>query len=187
MIEVELKFEVPDLDALNLRLDGLNAEWKQSVHQSDEYLNDPLRDFAQTDQALRIRSEDDRFCLTYKGPNLDTEAKIRKEIETQLGNAEIAQQIRQTFLELGYVSVATVEKRRTWYVVYFDNAKIQVCLDEVVDVGNFCELELVVSDDSEIETAKQALVTLADSIGLSGMMRTSYLELLLVSQGRLSN
>ena len=40
--------------------------------------------YAKLDIAVRIRQCNEKFWLTYKGPNLDSAAKIRKEIEMPL-------------------------------------------------------------------------------------------------------
>ena len=84
----------------------LGAQPVKIFEQVDEYLNDPLRNFAKLDVALRIRESDSRFWLTYKGPNLDPTAKIRTEIETPLVDQAAAEQIKQTFIGIGFVSVA---------------------------------------------------------------------------------
>ena len=62
---------------------------------------------------------------------------------------------------------------------------VEICLDEVGEVGSFVEIELVVEDDGEIESAKQTLLSLAEQVGLSGPIKTSYLGLLLDRRGQL--
>ena len=44
----------------------------------------PCRDFAQTDEALRIRTVGDTSFVTYKGPKLDATTKTRRELELPL-------------------------------------------------------------------------------------------------------
>ena len=83
-IEVEFKFPVDSLAQLRETLLGLGAKPVKVSEQVDEYFNDPLRDFAKMDIALRVRQSDGKFWLTFKGPNLDPSAKIRTEIETPL-------------------------------------------------------------------------------------------------------
>jgi predicted adenylyl cyclase CyaB len=62
-------------------------------------------------------------------------------------------------------------------------ANVQICLDDVDEVGQFVELELVVAEPAEIDKAKETLFALADKVGLSGSIRTSYLQLLLENRG----
>ena len=50
----------------------------------DVYFAHPARDFAQTDEALRLRRKGDANCITYKGPKIDATTKTRREIELPL-------------------------------------------------------------------------------------------------------
>ena len=53
--------------------------------QRDRYFNHPSRDFAQTDEALRIRTQGRETRITYKGPIVDSQTKTRREIEIPVG------------------------------------------------------------------------------------------------------
>ena len=184
-IEVEFKFPVESLVTLRETLIALGAQTSKVSEQVDEYFNDPLRDFAKMDIALRIRQSDSNLWLTFKGPNLDPSAKIRAEIETPLVDQAAAEQIKQTFIGIGYFSVARVAKQRETLSLEWEGQHVEVCLDTVAEVGEFAELELVVESAAEQDAAKQVLESLADKLGLSGSIRTSYLELLLQSRGEI--
>ncbi len=184
-IEVEFKFPVDNLAKLRENLLELGAKPVKVSEQVDEYFNDPLRDFAKIDIALRIRESDGKLWLTFKGPNLDPSAKIRTEIETPLVNQAAAEQIKQTFLGIGYFSVARVAKSRETLALDWDGQHVEICMDTVAEVGEFVELELVVDSTSQQDAAKQALEGLAAKLGLSGSIRTSYLELLLKNRGEI--
>jgi adenylate cyclase class 2 len=56
-----------------------------------------------------------------------------------------------------------------------------ISIDDVEDLGVFVEIERVVSTESEIESVRNELFKLADSLGLdpTQSIRESYLELLL--------
>lgn len=84
MYEVELKYPVADVAALEARLASLGASWHGVSEQVDRYFNHPSRDFAVTDEALRLRSTPAGVAVTWKGPRLDTTAKTRREIELPL-------------------------------------------------------------------------------------------------------
>ena len=188
MIEIELKFPIQSpetLDSVRSRFVASGGVAHLVSNQSDEYLNDPLRDFAKQDKALRIRSHDGRYFMTFKGPGLDAVAKIRKEIEMPLESAACAEQLREAFLGIGFVSVAKVSKKRETMTLNWKGKAVEICLDEVDEVGSFVEVELVVEDDGDIESAKQTLLSLAKEVGLSGPIKTSYLELLLDRRGEL--
>ena len=66
-IEVEFKFPVDNLAQLRETLLGLGAKPVKVSEQVDEYFNDPLRDFAKMDIALRVRQSDG--CLLYTSPS----------------------------------------------------------------------------------------------------------------------
>ncbi len=182
MIEVELKFPVASLEEIRSHLQSLGAISEGVSVQADEYFNDPKRNYAKLDIAVRIRQSDDEFWLTFKGPNLDPAAKIRKEIEMPLNDALAAEQMRGVLAGMGLVSVAKVMKRREEFVGCDDLSSVHFCLDEVTEVGGFVELELVVESQEGVEPAKLKLIALADQLGLSGSTRTSYLEMLLESR-----
>ena len=185
MIEVELKFQVDSLATVRDQFLELGAQSESTSRQSDEYLNDPLRDFAKLDRALRIRSCDDLHCLTYKGPNQDVAAKIRQEIEMPLVDEVAANQIKGVFEGIGFFSVAKVVKQRETLSLRWLEQPVQICLDDVDDVGQFVELELVVTNQAEVDQAKRTLNDLADCVGLSGSIRVSYLQMLLKKRGLL--
>lgn len=184
MIEVELKYPVSSLETIRAQLLALGACSVSVSDQSDEYWNDPLRDFSELDIALRIRSFDDNYLLTFKGPNLDPVAKIRQEVETELKNELSAKHVKQIWEGIGLRAVATVAKRREELELNWQGNNVHVCLDEVAEVGCFVELERVLEDSGNRSTAKQALQELATELGLTGAIRTSYLELLLRNRGQ---
>ena len=54
--EVELKFRIDDPQRIAGLLDGLEATPGEIEQHRDTYFNHPARDFAETDEAFRIRS-----------------------------------------------------------------------------------------------------------------------------------
>lgn len=185
MYEVEVKVRA-DHHAVTDRLDALGATHVESVEQVDTYYDAPDRDFATTDEALRVREErsagqrsngndtndptDTR--LTYKGPLVDKESKTREEAETAVVDSE---ELRDVLAGLGYEPAATVEKHRERYTV----DDVTVTLDTVDGLGEFVEAELEVEDD--IEAARDRVLTVLDDLDLDTdeQIRTSYLGLLL--------
>jgi len=188
--EVELKFPAPDTLVLEQRLIALAARWHELVDQSDRYFNHPCRDFAVTDEALRLRRDGDRVVITWKGPRIDTATKTRREIELPLElellkpdvlgqPAEVAIARWTELLEaLGFRSVATVAKRRRHAGVTWQGREVDVALDSVAGLGEFLELELQASEE-EIPQARACLESLARELGCENPERRSYLELLL--------
>jgi adenylate cyclase class 2 len=178
MFEVELKVS-GDHDRVRERLRERDAEHLGAVHQADTYYDAPHRDFAATDEALRIRREqslnaaDGEARITYKGPLLEAQSKSREEHETGVDDGAVASDI---LASLGFDPVATVEKERErWRVDEFT-----VTLDDVAGVGRFVEVETE-SETADITAAREAAVDLLETLGLDPdeQIRTSYLGLLL--------
>jgi adenylate cyclase class 2 len=181
-IEVEQKFPVADLGAVAARLAALGAELGQPRVEEDRYYRHPARDFAETDEALRLRRVGPARWITYKGPKLDATTKTRREIELPLPAESAGSETSETWenlLEaLGFTPVAVVRKKRRKARLSLGDCPIEVSLDEVEQVGTFVELE-VMTDAGQVESAKVLLAALATQLGLDGGERRSYLELLL--------
>lgn len=179
-IEVEQKFHIGDTNALLERLAENRALSKHVVHQVDTYYSHPQRDFAATDEALRIRRVGESNFITYKGPKLDATTKTRREIELPLASGSASAGGYDELLQaLSFSRVAEVSKIRQIFQLQRDGLHIEISLDQVKDIGDFVELEVVVDSDSEIEAAKEHINTLAEQLHLDGTERRSYLELLL--------
>jgi adenylate cyclase class 2 len=88
--EVEQKFPVAELAAVQERLVALGAQLQAEREDRDLYFAHPARDFARTDEALRIRRVGTSNFITYKGPKIDPATKTRREIELDLPPGETA-------------------------------------------------------------------------------------------------
>jgi adenylate cyclase class 2 len=177
--EVEQKFPVADLPALEARLLALGATVAGPHSEIDHYYAHPARDFARTDEALRIRRGDRANSITYKGPKLDSTTKTRREIELVLPPDEEQMAGWESILAaLGFTPVGEVCKYRRKAQVAWQGRRIEASLDEVVGLGTFVELELVTESD-DLDAARRCIAALAEKLGLKGSERRSYLELLL--------
>src|SRR5712692_1927574 len=113
MVEVEQKFRGVDFTALEQRLRALGAVEGERRSEADHYFNAPDRDFARTDEALRIRRVGTANLVTYKGPKRDLHTKTRTEIEVPLSDGyETADEFARLLVHLGYRPVAVVRKDR---------------------------------------------------------------------------
>jgi len=191
--EVELKFSVADPPALEQRLGALGAKWHAPIDQIDRYFNHPCRDFARTDEALRLRHDGDGVAITWKGPRIDTATKTRREIELPLfvepaeGGDAASSAVSTSIAEwtelleaLGFRPVATVAKRRQPARVHWQGMEVDVARDSVAGLGEYLELELQASK-AEVPQARACLESLAKELGCGNPERRSYLELLLES------
>lgn len=186
MLEVEVKFAVSDWSQLLTQLDALGARSERTREEIDTYFNalPPGRDFAQTDEALRIRQVNANAWLTYKGPKLDAATKTRLELEVPLGNGQTAPTDLARVLELlGYRPVAVVRKTRRTLTLTHAGRAVRVCLDDVAAVGRFVELEVVTATE-DLDAARAVVLSLAGRLGLTQQERRSYLQLLLQRGGQ---
>lgn len=148
---------------------------RKVVEQVDIYLSHPARNFSETDEAFRIRVEDEGVVkLTYKGPKVSERSKSRIEKEVVL-DVDDLDRFREVFSYLGFTEVMSVIKERRIY----DLDGIEVDLDKVTGLGVFCELELRSED---IEGPENRLIETMKELGWTDLERRSYLELLLEKQ-----
>ncbi len=181
-LEIEIKVKVPSLDAIREKLQQNGARLIADQDEHDFYYNAPHRDFAVTDEALRIRYLTNQICgkvmppnVTYKGPKVGREGfKSREELIVDLSSAEEY----CTILErLGFRLTAEVVKHRE---IYQCEGAI-VTLDELPGVGTFSEIEASfdLSDDDAISVINKT----AEMAGIEGERLTkSYLEIMLDSR-----
>ena len=178
-IEVELKFRVTEANDLVRRLREYGSALPPPETQVDRYFAHPARDFAQTDEALRIRQIGQKNFVTYKGPKLDSSTKSRRELEIPLPSGDAgATQFAELLGALGFREVREVRKQRRKAVLLWQSRPVEVVLDEVEGLGCFAEIETQASE-ADFEPARSAILALAAELGLDQPERRSYLEMLL--------
>ncbi|MDR5674170.1 Adenylate cyclase, class 2 (thermophilic) [Halalkaliarchaeum sp. AArc-CO] len=191
MYEVELKVPATH-ESVRGRLEKMELSRQTYVEQTDTYYDAPHREFAETDEALRIRRvrhldsdcerarspesdprHDDDVTLTYKGPLVDDVSKTRVERETGVDDGD---ELNSILSVLGFDPTATVEKRRELFTV----DGYTVTLDDVSGLGEFVEVERE-AVEADIEEVREGAIDVLESLGLDpeDAIRTSYLELLL--------
>ncbi|MCE9534268.1 MAG: class IV adenylate cyclase [Planctomycetes bacterium] len=187
MLEIESKYPVASFADLEKRLLHWGARLVEDRNDADHYLNAPDRDFAQTDEAFRIRRIGSRNLLTYKGPKIDKETKTRKEIEVDFAEGDApADDMLNVLRSLGYRPVTIVRKHRRIFELEREGFTLHFCLDEVDKVGTYAEVEIV-AEENRFATAKALLLKVAAELGLNGPERRSYLQLLLNTIARTSD
>ena len=169
IFEVEVKAPVKDADALINAILKKGAGFLKSETNSDIYYNHPSRDFAETDEAFRIRKVDNKYFFTYKGPKIGTAAKSRIERELEINDYETAREIVSL---LGFRETGRVNKQREIYTC----GDITICIDNVDGLGVFVEIE---KTGPEREPLEKEVIRFASELGISGFERRSYLEMIL--------
>lgn len=176
MIEVEVKAKINSFEEMEERLAEIGAEKTKKEFQEDIYFNSPVVDFAQTDEALRIRTtredENQKVFITYKGPKIDSKSKTRKEIEMSI---EESQKCSDIFEAIGFEKVRTVRKNRQYYS--YEN--FEISLDDVEGLNPYMEIEIELDDGDDYSEAQNSIFKQFEKLGITdGFERTSYLELL---------
>jgi adenylate cyclase class 2 len=180
---MEMKFAVADFDAIVQRLAQWGARAGEPLDEADHYFNAPDRDFAKTDEAFRLRRIADRNRITYKGPKQGGPAKTRTEVELAIDSgADAADAFCRLVVHLGYRPVAIVRKRRIPY--HFDRGgfALEVCCDDVEQLGRFVEVEIVAPPEQRT-AAETVLGAVAGQLGLQGPEKRAYLQMLLARRG----
>ena len=168
-LEVEIKAYCDDVHEIRKGITSLGGEPLGSRIETDIYYNHPGRNFAETDEALRIRRMDQKKILTYKGPKIGTRSKTRIEKEVTVGDFD---NMNEILVHLGFIEAGRVNKRREGYKL----GEVHICIDSVDGLGDFVELEKISDERKETE---DKLFALAAQLGLNRFERRSYLELVL--------
>ena len=182
--EIELKFPVPDPEALQSRLPQLGFELvTPRTFEHNTLYDTPTRDLRARKQILRLRKYGSLCTVTHKrlpdqqDPVDTTRYKIRVETETTVGECEALAEI---FKQLGYLPAFLYEKYRTeWSHTAGPNAEItaHLVLDET-PIGTYAELEGPTAwiDETLAELDIDPATCLTDSYGklfLDWKQRTS--------------
>ena len=188
MYEVEIKYPVDDAAGLEAELRALGARFAAPLRQTDRYYSHPCRDFARTDEALRLRAVDGGVVITWKGPRVGGDTKTRREIELPLGGpgAPAGTTLGEwdTLLgALGFRPVREVAKERLPAALAWDGLEVEVCIDRVPGLGAFLEIEVLAEADG-VAGAEARLRTLAAALGCGEPERRSYLEMVIARERR---
>ena len=176
MIEVEMKIKISENDFLKVE-QKLNSKSKKKVEEimDDLYFQHPCRNFAETDEALRIRVSNDNAFITYKGQKMSKEMKTREEIEFKVEEFDKA---KKALEKLGFAPVAHVKKRR----ISYEYKECIISLDRVNQLGTFLEIECEALNESDIKEKESKIKAfLKNTLGIKEYksIRKSYLEMLL--------
>jgi adenylate cyclase, class 2 len=183
--EVEVKYRLVDHDKLKRRLVERGAQEQAALLQEDTYLSHPARDFAVTNEALRLRKTGEENRITYKGPRRRGPTKTREEIEINLANGHDAfGQALRLFQNLGFRPVATIRKRRMPFHLTESQHDLEVTLDQAESLGDFAEIETIADDESDVPRAQAAVLAVAEQLGLTEVEPRSYLRMVIDAGGK---
>jgi adenylate cyclase class 2 len=178
--EVEVKYRLASPDQLQRRLVAVGTVTLPAVTQEDTYFSHPMRDFALSNEALRVRRIMDENRITYKGPRQSGPTKTREEIEIVFTPGDDARNdLCRLFEKLGFQPVATIRKTRTPFRLTAQGRDIEIALDEAEGLGDFAEIETLAKTDADIPGAQGAILAVAAELGLTEVEPRSYLRMVL--------
>jgi len=180
-IEVELKFKVSDKPCLLAWLEA-NAKLESQNRQIDDYYTPSHRNFFEKefpDEYLRIRRSGTKASIAYKMLHTTGDNKQYSHCDEYETGVENVDQVEKIFLAMDLKLVVTVDKNRSSY--QYRNFEIEV--DDVVDVGTVCEIEIKGEYESVAEAHKQ-ICDFAEVLGFSdndrgGDMKLGYAHMLM--------
>ena len=193
MIEVEIKVRIENPDLMRKKFKENHGSYKFSLIHEDTYYNMPkeLRDFKQTDEALRIRKslkydknktekeQESNYFLTYKGKKMDTSTKTREEIDLKIEDLEKMKRILNV---LGFQEILTVKKERELHEFEFKNHSIEALIDYLPILKQyFIEVEYLTEFSDKIDESKEILFDFLSVLGIrkEESITKSYLELII--------
>jgi len=122
-------------------LDGRGIKLVGSVHQIDKYYVAPGLNFMESDELLRIREENRRLTLTYKGPRKGSFQRPRIDFPIDYKFAEV-------LLYLGYSNPITIEKTRHRFKAE-KMPELDIVVDDVGNFGAFIEVRVDSADNEK--------------------------------------
>jgi adenylate cyclase class 2 len=173
VMEYEAKFRVKDHESIERALKSLGAVYEEEVFEEDHYIDlYPCIKLRERDEALRVRisegSRSRRGEITYKGPKIRRDLKVRDEITVDVSNPR---DLIEIFRRLGFKSHVIRKKRKIYRLGIY-----RIFLDDVEAIGKFVEIEVDGVDSPEEFLEK--IRRLKNMIGISGdQVVKSYLEL----------
>ena len=138
--ELEAKMRVPDHEPVRRQLQAAGGTRLGACMELNTFFDTPDRTLVAQDKGLRVRrtcdfaTGDEKYVVTYKGPQQAGALKSREEIEIRADDGDNAALMLQ---RLGYAPTLSFEKRReSWRV---DDCLVE--LDELPQLGCFVEIE----------------------------------------------
>lgn len=167
MNEIEVKAKLKDREKVIKHLKDLGAEFYETKYQKDTaYWPNDIKDLSTHvlgRNFLRIREQEvggkKKIIFTLKQPQTNQTDCIEHEIKIEENDTP---SMKSIISFLGYYKYVTIEKTRL-------TAKlndIEVCIDDVVGLGSYIELEKFAPADSAAETQKE-LYAILESWGIN--------------------
>lgn len=162
MYEVEVKARLRDRNAVIKKLNDFGCKFGEVLHQVDHIFNIEGETFPPplNSPVLRVRKENNRYIFTLKISQSGRQDSLEKELE--IGNGETMIEILK-FLK--WQETISVDKKRIKTKLY----DIEIMIDEVKDLGEFIEVEKMVTHEKDKDRQKiqHELCDFLETLGVS--------------------
>jgi adenylate cyclase class 2 len=170
-LEIEAKMKLDDPAPVRARLHECAAQHVGEFLETNTFFDTPGEALHAEDRGLRLRqkrdlkSNQETFVLTYKGPRQESALKSREEIELTVSSGRDAADL---LVSLGFNPVLTFQKKRQSWML--DDCHVE--LDELPHLGHYVEIE---------GPREDCIMTVREQLGLSGrpLIKSSYIGLLI--------
>jgi len=162
-IEVEIKSWVRDKKLVEKNLKRFGGKLVKESHQLDHYYNSPIKNLITLEppEYIRIREKNGKCVLAYHvviGPN------HAHEYETKCDDPKMVHKILEN---LGCKILGVIDKNRKTYVINYKGREVNICIDDVKDVGEMMEFEILVEHETETHSAEALIKELMDEFGIT--------------------
>lgn len=134
MKEIEAKLKLNDL----LIIDTANLIKKKEVNVLDIYFDNNFLKLKSQDMVLRLRKENEKYYIAFKGPRENhNDFIVREEIEPEISSFDDALKILKN---LKFKEIAKVEKVRKYFKIK-KYPKLSITIDSYPFIKDFIEVE----------------------------------------------
>jgi adenylate cyclase class 2 len=178
--EIEVKYRVDDLEALQATLKAQGIELSDPVYQEDQAYAPASWQFGDSKLGvpfLRLRTVGGRHYFTLKQPVSNAQACV--EHETEVADR---QAMHRAALHMGFRPTVRIAKTRRTATI----GDRSLCLDDLEGVGGFIEVERLAPDDADPHAVQADLAAFVDSLGVTASRTTDTYDSLVHASQQLS-
>ncbi len=180
MREIEVKYRVDDLEALQATLKAQGIELSDPVHQDDQAYAPATWQFGDSKLGISflwLRTADGRHYFTLKQPVSNAQACV--EHETEVADR---QAMHHAALHMGYRPTVRIAKTRRTATI----GDRSLCVDDLEGIGGFIEVEQLAPDDADPHAVQAELAAFVESLGITASRTTDTYDSLVHAATRVS-
>ena len=166
MREIEVKYRVEDLEALQAVLKAQGIELSDPVFQDDQAYAPASWQFGDSKLGvsfLRLRTVSGRHYFTLKKPAGNAQACLEHETEVTDRDA-----MHHAAIHMGYRPTVRIAKTRRTATI----GDWSLCVDDLDGIGGFLEVEQLAPDDADAPAIQAELAAFVGSLGITATRTT---------------